>query len=576
MPTYYIDPVNGADANDGLGWWKIAYSGGHTAAPGVGVTVTGAGGATGIIMSVVLSSGTWAGNNAAGTFYLYGRNATAFANGEAITWTGGSATNAQGTPFNAVYASFKTVKKTFAAGDTINVAKSPETAAAGTVTGTAGSVSVATTNDLTAVCPVYTIIRIGGDNTLYMVKAISSSAITLYRPYRGGTAAGKGLTYFTGLPTSAASDWAPVAMVGTLANPITVQAGMNPADLTQDGFTVLYGNNATYCFGNGSQWTYTNISRVATLYWTKPWASNLTDCILTNNFAFRSATSIGYAATWIRVTTVGFVSVMSFWQIGIVTYDCTLGGIETAESATHGWMANQLTCNCLVTGWRNAGYSGQNSIYMGVGPIENIVFHDAILDELASGCPNIYVQNITNLRVSFLNPTLGSGAAITPNGTFLQCGIIEMTGVGGSLTDNRTYVFHNEATKYTLLSYDGVTYNTAPASAKVTMYQSARNTVFTHLIPCDAGVLKTVSVYLCKNSSYGSVNRPTMRLRWITGSAGALVSNVHDTVMADTNDTFLQVSYAVTPSVTGAIIMELIFQSPTAGAIAWYDDIGVA
>jgi hypothetical protein len=46
--------------------------------------------------------------------------------------------------------------------------------------------------------------------------------------------------------------------------------------------------------------------------------------------------------------------------------------------------------------------------------------------------------------------------------------------------------------------------------------------------------------------------------------------------MADTDDTWVQVSYAVTPSVKGAVIMELIFQSANSGAIAWYDDIGVA
>jgi hypothetical protein len=66
-----------------------------------------------------------------------------------------------------------------------------------------------------------------------------------------------------------------------------------------------------------------------------------------------------------------------------------------------------------------------------------------------------------------------------------------------------------------------------------------------------------------------------MRLRWLTGTAGALVSNVYDSAMSDTNDSFVQVSHAVTPSVQGVIIMELIFLPGANGAIGWYDDIGV-
>ena len=25
MTTYFVDPVNGLDANDGLGWWRLAF-----------------------------------------------------------------------------------------------------------------------------------------------------------------------------------------------------------------------------------------------------------------------------------------------------------------------------------------------------------------------------------------------------------------------------------------------------------------------------------------------------------------------------------------------------------------------
>ena len=122
MPIYHIDPANGNDANDGLGWFKLAYASGLGAQPVAGETVTGAGGAAANIIAV---TGTWA---TSGTIYLYNRNATAFANGENITFSGGgSCTNAQGSPYDAVNSAFKTDKKTFAAGDIVKSLRCVET-----------------------------------------------------------------------------------------------------------------------------------------------------------------------------------------------------------------------------------------------------------------------------------------------------------------------------------------------------------------------------------------------------------------------------------------------------------------
>jgi hypothetical protein len=53
--------------------------------PAVGATITGAGGATGIVTGVILTSGTWAGGTAAGYFFVKTRNATAFVNNEVIS-----------------------------------------------------------------------------------------------------------------------------------------------------------------------------------------------------------------------------------------------------------------------------------------------------------------------------------------------------------------------------------------------------------------------------------------------------------------------------------------------------------
>ena len=52
--------------------------------PAIGSTLTGAGGATGIVTGVILTSGTWAGT-AAGYIFVKTRNATAFVNNETLT-----------------------------------------------------------------------------------------------------------------------------------------------------------------------------------------------------------------------------------------------------------------------------------------------------------------------------------------------------------------------------------------------------------------------------------------------------------------------------------------------------------
>lgn len=468
---------------------------------------------------------------------------------------------------------WKTVKHTFAAGDTILVAKSPETAGAGTVTATTGSASVATTDDLTGVIAQYTIIRIGGDDTLYMVRAINATTITLYRPYRGTTGSGKGITYYTGLPTSASNDWSPSSMPGTSASHITIKGGVDTADpSTQNGFTISYGAAANNCFGG--TYTFADLSRVATLYWNYPWYVNFNDCTLDLCFCFRAEVQFSGDNVWTRVTGT-LITELGRFSLGVDLYSCVLT-VETAETARHGWeLYSYGLYNCIIN-WRNAQATSVTYPALNIRKtILNSRIIDAFFDELAVGGTNIHIYGTVIISGLFLqNPTFGAGAALVTE-DYPAAGYIAMSNVNGSATDHRTYIFNNEANKYTLLSYDASVYNTAAPSAKVSLFQSVYPTVIRHYIPCDAGVEKTISVYLRKNSSYGSVTRPTMRLRWMTGTGAAMVSNVHDEVMADTNDTWLQYSHAVTPSVQGTIIMELLFQSANAGAIAYYDDIGV-
>jgi len=288
---------------------------------------------------------------------------------------------------------------------------------------------------------------------------------------------------------------------------------------------------------------------------------------------------MGNGASWVRTNINGFVSELGRFPRGIYSYNCFWDQVETADSGNYGWYASGGSAiNLLVNQWRDAGYSGQAAIFLDYLH-SNVRFEDPIFDELAGGGTNIMIgTNLpTILDLFFQNPLLGSGTVFAfYSGSYYFTGKICLSNVNGSVTDHRTYIGQPDNGKYILLSYDSSTYHTAAPAAKVSLFQSIYPTIIRHYIPCDAGVAKTISVYFRKNSSYGSVTLPIMRLRWMTGTAPNLVSNVQDVTMVDTNDTFLQYSYAVTPSVQGSIVMELIFQSANSGAIAWYDDIGVA
>jgi len=129
MAIYYLDPDLGIDSggvatNTPLGWWSLAFTAGTGVAPTADVVCSNNSQSAKLTVCVI-SSGTFAGNNAAGTLYFYGKTG-AFAAGS-ITWTGGSATIAA----DANYNPWKTISSTgasaarMAPGDTVRIKQSP-------------------------------------------------------------------------------------------------------------------------------------------------------------------------------------------------------------------------------------------------------------------------------------------------------------------------------------------------------------------------------------------------------------------------------------------------------------------
>lgn len=144
MPnTWHIDYVNGTDTtNDGLGWWKVAYTLGNGTQPVADETATGGtSGSTAKVISVVVTSGTWAGGDAAGTIYWYGKSAAFVA--ETLTFAVG-ATCAIAADFSV--SSVKTMQGVTAAmsapGDTMKLAKSTDPVSIGNATWTNDSATV--------------------------------------------------------------------------------------------------------------------------------------------------------------------------------------------------------------------------------------------------------------------------------------------------------------------------------------------------------------------------------------------------------------------------------------------------
>ena len=470
---------------------------------------------------------------------------------------------------------WKTIKKTFAAGDEVLVAKTAETAQAGTVTATNGSITVDTTNDLSAAIAVDKYVRIGGDDTIYLVRAITSSVITLWRPYRGETGSGKGLTYLN--PAAIASlDFDPAAMVGNSGSHITLKGGVNTSTLEQDGFTVLFGNGVSY--GMYGTITFTDITRFAMLHWNYPFYNSFNDC--TFNKMFFALAGNGPSGIWTRCSVEEIVTEKTSFPKMLVLVSCEVDGIESGTYGTNVGLnfAGNVTRTTLRN-LRSATASGMPGLRI-AGDFIDVDILDPILDELASGCRNVELygnQRHTNLRI--INPTFGAGGGVEFQSINYLEGELPVINVNGDPTDQRLYVGRGEANVLVQRSYDAAVYHTAAPSAKVTLeagtlVPGTLPYAFTHFIPCEASVEKTVSVWFRKNSSYGASTRPTMRLIWFTGTSGALTRNIHDVTMTDVDDTWEEVSYAVTPGVQGTIEVQLIFQSANSGAIAWYDDLG--
>ncbi len=474
---------------------------------------------------------------------------------------------------------WKTFQHRFNAGDEIRIAKSTETAQAGTVTATTDSEVIQTTNNLSGTLVQYTLVRIGTDDTIYMVWASTSTTVTLNGPYRGTTGAGKSISLVTGFTKTTTSDWTKTSGDGTSSNPILVKGGYNTSTNTRDGFTVIdWAGTSTSIFN--SFMTYWNFSNVFALYFTGSIWYSLIDGVLDNCGAFRNNRyyPIQFAR---RVTVNNFVC--HVWAM-YGCYDTIINDLHTGEPLYGaGFCFGYYCLNTTVNRWKNAGWNGMYSaINFQSAIVNNVTFVDAVFDVTGKGCKNFGCDNYsaTFNNLNFFNPTISTGILFNQYGlSYNFVGEIGLQNVNGDPTDHRRIIALGSCSPAAnlypgVLQTDTSVYRTASPSAKLTLNQWTLPYRISHSVPCDANVPLTISAYLRKNSSYGSSTLPYMHLSWVT--TPGLSFCTQDVAMSDVNDTFTQVSYTLTPGITGTIGVDFVFQSGVSGALAWYDDVEVS
>lgn len=142
MSIFYLDPVSGIDDTvaSPLGWWSLAIIAGTGGAPVADEACSGAT-AHGHLTVYVHTSGSWAGNDEAGTLYLYGKSGTFGA--ETVSWAAGNGTVAG----DATYCAWKTIAggalaARTASGDTVRIGKTSVPVSIGTATWTKNSKTV--------------------------------------------------------------------------------------------------------------------------------------------------------------------------------------------------------------------------------------------------------------------------------------------------------------------------------------------------------------------------------------------------------------------------------------------------
>lgn len=425
------------------------------------------------------------------------------------TWNGWCVDPINGSNTTGDGVTWATAKKTVysitaAPGETILIAKSPEVAQSGTATATTGSLSVTGISGWTPATG--NIIRFVGDNTLYTVRSYSSGTITLYRPYRGQTGS-KTINLLTTFTPVAYTDLNTSS--GVLGNPIIVSGGINTSNDSQDGFSI---------WNAGSSWvwggfTWCNVSNIGVTAGGLSYQNFFSQNSNFTNIFFLWATTTGYNAHRYqncRVTNL-YIDGGIYWA---TCQGLTVTNVDGANPASF-VLGFYSAVGVRFVNPRIFGYAGYAAVYSSGGQnslCSDMEFINLVFDEGKTGAPVLFLNgyNQHNIKgLKFINPTC-YGPQIQYD-TYCQFGGDVLFSKVNGLENYYRHIGQSvpsgiSSSGPSAISFrDNLVYHTASPSECALSVNSLipQYAPFTQrfYVPCDAGIQKTISVWVMKNSN---------------------------------------------------------------------------
>jgi hypothetical protein len=473
---------------------------------------------------------------------------------------------------------WKTQKgKFFAPGDAITFPQSDQYVQAGTVTVTKDSMSVQTTANLMGTLKLHDLITFGTDNVIYAVNTITSSTITLWRPYRGSTASGVLLYKFRGVTHTDWRSWNTGNYRGYYDLRIRILCGVNRITGSQDGWST-FDFLTNYPVEDDEPYFY--YSRYA------GYNSTGYGFVVTNSAGNMYEDMYFGFNHW-----VDFIGVQGIWN-RIVCEDkayfrfnegsnCEINDLEMFSNHDYNLFltsVNDIILNRFKTG------NSTNAFYI-AGPLRNVVFNNPVFGEGVDHTRLIYMYTSSQYHLenlvfvnAKLNPNTPIYSAYYANQSLV--GELSFEHYNQTKDDHRTYFFNGmpNSLHAGVMYRDAAAFKTSSPSARIELTGgSVFPIIQKFLVPGSVGVSTTISCYVKFNAAYlkGVYTLPKMVVRTISGTIPNYIWVDTISTVTATVDTWLLLTQAVVPSINSIIEVFLHFQSTSPSAQVWFDDIDV-
>jgi len=470
--------------------------------------------------------------------------------------------------------------KSLSAGDVVTFAESGFYAQPGTVTVTAGSLSVTTAVDLGGTILCNDVVSFGSDDVLYSVSAITSTTITLYRPYRGTSSSGVTIYKLRGVILTDLYGWNTGSYKGFADKNIVLQGGINRSTGLTTGWTLFdqlgnYGVSDTQPYIAYKKFGFMNMS---TYYFNVLSAGGIyEDIYLGNDSRLQASTGGAYQITCTRVVSEANSYFELQYIYGGVFNDCEIFGTYTVRGIYLNTV-QYLTFNNLKTGQFP-------KLLEIINDAHDIVFRNS---KFGDGVAHTYFLTSTSSSQTFFGNLAFVNCYIDPATTFMYtqyatqriAGELSFEHYQQTQNDHRTFIYVGSPSgTYAGIQYrDAATYRTSVPSVRIDLTTGGQLPIVKRFyVPCLSSETSTISVYVRMNAAYlnNFHTLPKMVVRTISGTSPNFIWVDTESVASATADTWLQLSKTVTPSIDSVVEVFLYFQSVDTAAQCWFDDFDV-